>query len=149
MLAAHSLLSIVTFGAGAAEWTNLSYLGIQVAKRRKREARRQTDSPELLTFTSRLESSWSVEMWRMAANAGFQGVKGTMHTCDSSTLFECKENVLSPRLFCRCQRVTVEFVSLFSFFKILITLINSREVLCYQIKRCQRPFVTTQKKQQF
>lgn len=57
MLAAHSLLSIVTFGAGAAEWTNLSYLGIQVAKRRKREARRQTDSPELLTFTSRLESS--------------------------------------------------------------------------------------------
>lgn len=31
MLAAHSLLSIVTFGVRAAEWTNLSYLGIQVA----------------------------------------------------------------------------------------------------------------------
>lgn len=85
----------------------------------------------------------------MAANAGFQGVKGTTQTCDSSTLFKCKENVLSPRLFFRRQRVTVEFISLFSFFKILITLINSREVLCYQIKRCRRPFVTAQKKQQF
>lgn len=51
----------------------------------------------------------------MAANAGFQGAKGTMQTCDSSALFKCKGNVLSPRLFFRRQRVTVEFVSLFSF----------------------------------
>ncbi|KAK5858521.1 hypothetical protein PBY51_002654 [Eleginops maclovinus] len=52
---ASCLRSDMTFQARAADSTNLSYLGIQEAEKKERNAGKQKDSLELLTFTPGLE----------------------------------------------------------------------------------------------
>lgn len=72
ILDASCLLSDMTFQARAAESPNLSYLGIQGAEKRERDACRQTDSLELLTFMPGPELNWTEEIWCMAENTGLQ-----------------------------------------------------------------------------